>query len=365
MTLSKDNDKKEFKHIFDSLMFSYRKYEKKRMEDSEDDSWEKINDMITHIDKQRIRKRNLYITSIAASVLLILGVSLYLYTNNTGNDTYSINELANSTIADETFTSDEILLITTGQQKVNIENNANVEYDKDGTVVVNSQQVGQSVTSASPEEKAYNQIIVPKGKRTNIYFADGSRIFVNSGTRVIYPAVFDDNIREVFVDGEIYLEVAKDQSRPFIVKTDQFNVRVLGTSFGISAYKEDPESSVALLTGKVEIETSNKEKVMLSPDELFTFKDAGTTVRKVNASEYIAWINGIMVLNKEPLTNVLTRLSRHYGKVIKYPTGTSDLIVNGKLDLKDNIESVISNISLFAPITYSLNNDTVVIDLSQ
>ena len=117
----------------------------------------------------------------------------------------------------------------------------------------------------------FNQIIVPPGKRTNVVFADGTKICVNAGTRVVYPEVFLDDSREIYVEGEIYLEVFRDESRPFIVRTEKMNVRVLGTTFNISAYKNQTESSVVLVEGKVEVELINKQKIKVSPNEMVLF----------------------------------------------------------------------------------------------
>lgn len=87
---------------------------------------------------------------------------------------------------------------------------------------------------------------------------------MNSGTKVTYPAVFAKEKREIYVDGEVYLDVKRDVSRPFYVKTEGMSIEVLATSFGFCAYHEDKEASVILIFGKVEVETNAKQKVTLS-----------------------------------------------------------------------------------------------------
>lgn len=91
-------------------------------------------------------------------------------------------------------------------------------------------------------KEEYNQIIVPKGKRSQIVLADNSKIWINSGSKVIYPRAFEGKYREIYVEGEVYLNVTHDTSKPFIVNTSGFEVRVLGTSFNISAYKNRGKS---------------------------------------------------------------------------------------------------------------------------
>lgn len=77
-------------------------------------------------------------------------------------------------------------------------------------------------------------MVIPRGKRSVLTFSDGSKVWVNAGTRVIYPTEFEKDKREIYVDGEIYIEVARDEERPFYVRTKDMNVRVLGTKFNVT-----------------------------------------------------------------------------------------------------------------------------------
>lgn len=102
-----------------------------------------------------------------------------------------------------------------------MDNNAQVVYSATGQVQVNSNKLAED---DSKEE--YNQIIVPKGKRSQIVLADNSKIWINSGSKVIYPRTFEGKYREIYVEGEVYLNVTHDTSKPFIVNTSGFEVRV-------------------------------------------------------------------------------------------------------------------------------------------
>ena len=105
-----------------------------------------------------------------------------------------------------------------------MDNNAQVTYSATGQVQVNSNKLTED-----DGKEAYNQIIVPKGKRSQIVLADNSKIWINSGSKVIYPRTFEGKYREIYVEGEVYLKVAHDTSKPFIVNTSGFEVSVLGT----------------------------------------------------------------------------------------------------------------------------------------
>lgn len=137
------------------------------------------------------------------------------------------------------------------QKKIELDNNAQIVYSATGQVQVNSNKL---VEDDIKEE--YNQIIVPKGKRSQIVLADNSKIWINSGSKVIYPRAFEGKYREIYVEGEVYLNVTHDTSKPFIVNTSGFEVRVLGTSFNISAYKNQEKAAVVLVEGSVNVKTN-------------------------------------------------------------------------------------------------------------
>ena len=101
-------------------------------------------------------------------------------------------------------------------------------------------------------------------------FADGSKVWVNAGTRVIYPVEFEKDKREIYVDGEIYIEVARDENRPFYVRTKDMNVRVLGTKFNVTAYESEAIRSVVLAQGCVQVETARTPKAILAPNQMFS-----------------------------------------------------------------------------------------------
>ena len=360
MPEAEKNKKRKFSDVIHKLLPAYRQYEENKYKEGEKESWEIINCRIEAIERKSFRRKLCYSVSVAASVLLLIGVfSLWLFSDSAKEEPLELQAIKISTPVNP---GEEILLVTSDQQRLNVENNSNVKYDRDGNVTVDSKVVEQSAVSDKKAETAYNQIIVPKGKRTHIYFADGTCIYVNSGSRVVYPAVFADNKREIYVDGEIYLDVKRDESRPFYVKTKGMNVRVLGTSFGVCAYEEDEESSVVLVSGKVEVETNAKQKMTLAPDELFQMKPSGISKQKVDASEYVGWVNDMMIFNREPLNSVLTKLSRYYGKEIKTSRDLGGLTVSGKLDLRETLDDVMRIVASFAPLTFENVNDTLVVN---
>ena len=351
----------QFGKMIRKHLLAYRHYEADKYGEGEQESWNVITERIERMERHAIRRKLLY--AVAAAVVLFVagGISFWLHSGRI--DGQSIEELA-QTLSTQEIGNNKILLVTTGEKLLNVDDDASLKYKSDGTVIVNSQTVGQEVKSDTNESPVYNQIIVPKGKRTHIYFADGTHIYVNSGTKVTYPAVFSKEKREIYVDGEVYLEVKRDVNRPFYVKAEGMSVQVLGTSFGVCAYKEDKESSVVLVSGKVEVETNAEQIVTLAPDELFSMKNSEISTRKVDASEYVCWTQGLMIFNKEPLDKVFNRLSRYYGQDIRYKGSAGEpYYVSGKLDLRDSLEEVLRLVTGFAPVAFDKTENVITVEL--
>lgn len=104
-------------------------------------------------------------------------------------------------------------------------------------------------------------------------------MYVNAASHVIYPSVFNDDKREIAVEGEVFLEVAHNPKVPFIVKTKGLDVKVLGTVFNVTAYEAD-DISVVLVNGRVEVNSSAKEKMILNPSQMVNWKDGMMKKRK-------------------------------------------------------------------------------------
>ena len=149
------------------------------------------------------------------------------------------------------------------------------------------------------------------------------------------------------------LDVSRDPSRPFIVKTRQMDVTVMGTQFNISAYENDDVAQVVLLNGKVKVVfAEGKESVSLSPNQMFSYDGTALTgqVSTVNAEDFTAWRDGYFPFKMQALTDVLRKLSRYYNVRFTINGRLSELSCSGKLHLNDNLDDVLEILKRAAPI---------------
>jgi hypothetical protein len=256
----------------------------------------------------------------------------------------------------------DIHLILSEHETVALEGQeAEIVYDRDGVAIHDKKanRKKKPVDTAGPA--ACNQLIVPKGKRSTLTFEDGSKVWVNAGTRVVYPAFFAGEKREIYLEGEAYFEISPEEGRPFTVKTGEFDLNVLGTSFNIMAYENDPVRHVVLVSGKAAVHARNRREAVLSPDEMYLSVNGTAHVEKVNVSDYISWTRGMYRYKSERLDRIMQRLSRYYGVDIVCEPEAARLEFSGKLDLKDDLNAVLSGISRTSPVDYHPDSNRYVI----
>ncbi len=328
-------------------------------------SEEELSELWNKIEKSNKQKplqrhsRLIQFASVAASLAILFALS-YTFWSKQSNNSSSLISIAKSmqVLGD----SSAVQLILNNDKNITLDQeNVTIEYNSAGDVIVNKQQIAHNIASSTngsaqlSETNTYNQLIVPKGKRSSIVFGDGTKLWVNSGSRIVYPISFEKDKREIYVEGEVYLEVTKDKSRPFIVSTNKMNIAVLGTSFNVTAYTTDKEQSVVLVTGAVEVNTDSNKKIALTPNNRLTYTGGQLDVENVDASLYVSWVEGLYIYNSEKLGTILDRLSRYYGKTITYDARVSELRCSGKLDMKDELQDVLTGLAQTAPITWQYN----------
>lgn len=322
----------------------------------QNDVWEEIKCNTINKDKKASKARLLF-ASIAASVaVLVVGYLVYTFQDTVAPINYQAYIDQSS---DESST--DIELILSGDKVINIEEDSvTLVYDAQGGVTVNANNINDEPSTE------INQLTVPYGKSSTIVLSDGSKVYINSGSKLLYPAVFDKHKREIYVDGEIYLDVTKDKDRPFVVKTSQLEVNVLGTSFNVKAYSSAQQQEIVLVEGLVSVNsTTVRKKQNIQPNQIYSYDSESntTSVESIDATSYVAWIHGYILCDKTPLDEILLKLRRYYNIDLTYDSiAMKNTRVTGKLDLKAGIEEVLTYIQMIAPVKCRMENDKYIIN---
>lgn len=299
------------------------------------------------IVRDRAVKKRRYLLGIAASVILLLGIGgAFFYVYNS-NQAQSIEKFAK---LNETNFSKSRLILSDGKNIAIPDYESKVAYSSNGeNVIINdSTKVIQEVKAEN-----FNQMIVPFGKYNSLLLSDGTKVWINSGSRLVYPPVFSGESREVYLEGEAYFEVTKNTAKPFFVKTDRFRVEVKGTKFNVQADGKKDLFSALLIEGEVTLSSITNSSAAsastkLDPGHLATLNEDGNNFSIVvvdHPENYIAWKNGYLMFNDEPLRELLIRISRYYNISIDLKNQSSTQKITGKLDLKDDPERVLRGIA--------------------
>lgn len=300
---------------------------------------------------------------IASVIILVFVSTLYLF--NSQNDSIRDNEISAIASTLKTDIKPDVTTLSTSEDEEILisEDESSITYSSQGDIHINN---GEKVKSKDSLNKAdqYNQLYVPKGKRSTLTFADGTKVWVNAGTRVIYPSNFGDDRREIYVDGEIYLDVVKNPDKPFIVKTKDLSIKVLGTSFNVNAYEDNTNTSVVLVNGSVEVDAKTKI-VKLQPNQKFTQTDKNLSIENVDVEYYTLWKSGAYKFKQEKLSSVLEALSNYYGVKINCRDNSGNHICSGRLNLKDNVEYILNGFNKMLDIQWTYKNGEYIITNKQ
>ena len=286
-----------------------------------------------------------YAAAILLPVLLIL-TGYWAFRNHPEEITFPVVQI-------HAGSSNAVLILDNGKSIELSKDTVKSLVEKDGTIIKNSNSELSYANSDLPNSSRNLQhtLIVPRGGEYTLSLSDGSKLIVNSMSKLIFPVKFTGNKREItLVEGEAYFEVAKDKSRPFIVSVKGAKVEVLGTSFDIKAYSDDNYSYTTLVEGKVKHSLCNKPSVVnfLVPDQQAVFNVASSEVaiQKVDAKQLVQWTVGMYSFSNQTLDEIMKTLSRWYDFEYTFDDESLKTVrFEGGLNKYESIEPILDIIS--------------------
>jgi len=365
--------KKEYKEITseeDILIRYIQDSDKKLSDKSINAEWQRIANAI-ELKKPKPQQKNhqrLYVrySSVAAILIAVLFTGYFAFNppvKSMGIEQYQ-SIASNFQSVDET---NEITLINNGEKILSPKKVAEITYSANGVASIDDRNLNShtTVSNGSISDK-FNCVIVPKGKQSCLTFSDGTKLHVNSRSKIVYPKEFAANIREIYVEGEAFLEVSHNAKKPFIVKTLNFDIKVLGTKFNVTAYKEKQHSVVTLVEGSVAISDRHDNTAKLKPSESISIsKEKLGKPTQVDTNQFIDWVHGYFMFNETPLKEVLKKLSFHYNVNIEMNDNVNDLSLTGKLDIQTDLKDAMNNLSNIVGVQILQNNDKIIVSKVQ
>lgn len=214
--------------------------------------------------------------------------------------------------------------------------------------------VGSSVTYLLSRGTTSNDQLVfetPRGEKSMVTLPDGSEVWLNANSRLVYNS-FSANSRQVELKGEAFFKVTHNEHAPFVVKTNECDIKVLGTTFNVMAYDEFGRKEITLLEGKVDVAMDGKEQV-LKPGQSLILKDHQVQVTEVNASQSSAWVDNKFNFKDIPLSELVKRLENWYDVDITLENISGrDVNYTGTFKNEETIWQVLDAIRVYTSIEY-------------
>ena len=205
------------------------------------------------------------------------------------------------------------------------------------------------------------EMVNPMGMRSSVVLSDGTKVILNAGTTLSYPAAFVSGQREVKVNGEAFFEVSHDKEHPFIVSAENVKVKVLGTKFNVKAYDDDDNIEVTLAEGKVGVGLDTKNLIQIMPGQQMKASHRFIK-REVRLQSYTAWVCGKFYFTNYPLEKIAKQLERSFnvriqilGDDLRKAAFTGDFVRG------ENIDQILRVMTANRPIRYEIEGDQITI----
>lgn len=205
-------------------------------------------------------------------------------------------------------------------------------------------------------------VLVPAGQRVQLVLEDGSKVWLNSKTKFSYPTSFGRGTREVQLDGEGFFEVARNEKKPFIVKTQKYNIKVLGTTFNVHAYSHQPDIfEASLLHGSVDVSqgSGSAAHIRLNTKEKVSVVDGVLKKVPIDNLDRFRWKDGLICLDDEPFAKLMKMFSLYYDiQVIIENPRVLDYRCTGKFRQSDGVEYALKVIQKDLSFSYTRDSDS-------
>jgi len=306
--------------------------------------------------------------AVAATVALLLGSGIFYFSDNKKQAVQVVEKpkeiapggnkgiltLSNGKqIVLSGITSKDIIAKEGEQDEVTI------KMDENGVITY---VINPNADSSENNANAFNTLSTPTGGQYNIVLADGTKVFLNAVSSIKYPTQFNGDQRIVELEGEAYFEVAKNKEKPFLVKSDNQTIEVLGTHFNVHAYNNEPVVKTTLLEGSVAVSSKN-QKAILKPGQQSNVSDNNSkiAIKEVDPEIAIAWKNGRFKFDNADLKSVMKQLERWYGIKVEYRGDVSDVRFNGGTFRNKNLSEVLKVLEL-SNIKFKIEGKTIIVD---
>eukprot|EP01133_Synstelium_polycarpum_P017054 gene17054-20316_t len=277
----------------------------------------------------------------AASLFVIIGFLIYSYVRRVKEDQQIQHQSAGINVAPG---SNKALLILADGRTIDLQDAATGQLAEQSGIKISKTAEGQVTYTATGDHNnaETNTIKTPRGGQYRLRLPDNTEVWLNAASTLQYPASFNGRgERRVTLIGEAYFRVAKDKIHPFIVRTKDQDVKVLGTHFNVNSYSDESRTVTTLEEGSVQVKAGAQQKILSPGQQSILSGDKNLSVQKADIGAALAWTNNEMVFNDAGIQEIMRQIARWYDLDIEYQGRIPDDTISGTVDRRENLAAVL------------------------
>ncbi len=249
-----------------------------------------------------------------------------------------------------------IVLSGTANGRLAQQNTFGIDKLKDGELAYTKTH---ETSNSGSVPAGYNTLTTPRGGKYTVTLPDGTKVWLNAGTTLKFPAVFAGSERVVDLSGEAYFEVSKNKLKPFIVNMNHTQIKVLGTHFNVMAYADEPAIQTTLLEGSVRV-SDGKASRLITPGQQAVV-NSGIAVVDADIDQVMAWKNGNFAFNNERIHTVMNKISRWYDVDIEYRGKVTQEEFVGVVPRSKNLSDVLHTLQLTGLVHFKIEERRIIV----
>lgn len=310
---------------------------------------------------QRFKRNAWRLASVAAIVVAMVGSILLWNTHNSETTTPipTFGEAGSSKAILTLANGEKISLTEQARRYITTPEGNLIQQDSIGHLQIHAIDSNKRQQTARLD----NIVWVPQGGEYHLTLSDGTEVWLNAETKLKFPTRFSGDKRIVELSGEAYFEVTHNASKPFIIRTDDINVKVLGTSFGVRSYQEENSIFTTLVSGSVEVQGTQKN-VRLTPSHqaIFDKSTRNLAIKQVDTELYTGWKDGKMLYDNCPLEEILRDLKRWYSFEVFYSNSqVKQIPFTLNIRKHEKIDGVLELMQKTGRVDFDIKGNTIIV----
>lgn len=324
----------------------------KRLEERNADC---LLEQVVRADKPAVFQYRRWYSLVAAVLALVIGIgTLFLLDNNQQQAPAIVKDTSHSNVIKPGSAK---AILQAGSMQVIL-----TKKDTSFSLAGNTVQVSSGNLKVADAKPVKYTLVVPRGGTYSLVLSDGTKVWLNADSKLIYPSLFQGKMREVTLIGEAYFKVNKEAKHPFVVHTKKQDIQVLGTAFNVHAYADEEKCITTLVAGKIKVSSAGKAKILMPGQQILSGNNGQLHIKKqVDIKQVIAWKNGYFLFKGTELHEVMRRLSRWYDVQIKYEKGVKNPEFMAIMNRSNKISQILDMLEATGAVRFKIEGKTVTV----